>query len=135
MQALSGEIPRALPELVRCLAEARNTGGDEDLFHALHSLGYVLTLAGRAREGEPLLREALRTGAKFLADTGPSIGMCSLELGECLERQGRLTEARAFYQVARDNFRNHYGPVYITRRADAQLASVTARISSGSGVR
>jgi hypothetical protein len=46
-----------------------------------------------------------------------------------------LTEARAFYQVARDNFRNHYGPVYITRRADAQLASVTARISSGSGVR
>jgi len=135
MQALSGEIPRALPELVRCLAEARNTGGDEDLFHALHSLGYVLTLAGRAREGEPLLREALRTGAKFLADTGPSIGMCSLELGECLERQGRLTEARAFYQVARDNFRNHYGPVYVTRRADAQLASVTARISSGSGVR
>jgi hypothetical protein len=107
--------------LTSCLARARAASSQEDLFHALHSLGYALTLAGRPREGEPLLREAMQLGSRFLLGAGASMGICNLELGECLERQGRSAEAHGFYQVAYDNLRNNYGPVYITRQAQSRL--------------
>jgi serine/threonine-protein kinase len=124
MRALEGDFPRALPELARCLAQARAGSSDEDLFHALHSLGYVLTLAGRPREGEPLLREATNRGAAFLSKTGPSMGIASLEFGECLERLGRPGEARPLYLAAYNNLNAYYGDVDITRQAQAKLAGL-----------
>jgi len=55
---------------------------------------------------------------------GPSMGVCSLELGECLERQGRYREARGFYAVAHRNLLSYYGPVYVTRQAERKLQRV-----------
>jgi len=127
-RALSGRAADSLPEMTRCLAEARARSDPEDLFHALHSLGYVLTLDGRPREGEPLLREALRVGATFLSPRGPAMGVCSRELGECLERQRRLSEAGALYEIAWRNFDAYFGPdVFVTMQARSLLDRVRLR--------
>lgn len=67
------------------------------------------------------MREAMQLGPRFLLTTGASMGICNLELGECLERQGRTAEAHGFYQVAYDNLQSYYGPVYITRQAQSRL--------------
>jgi serine/threonine protein kinase len=124
-RALGGDSAGALQDLSGCLAQARANSSKEDLFHALYAMGYVLTLAGRAREGEPLLREALRTGAEFLSLKGPSMGQCDLELGECLERQGRFAEAQPLYQQAYDNAASYYGPAsYDARLGEARLQRV-----------
>jgi tetratricopeptide (TPR) repeat protein len=124
LQALTGDFSQAIPELTRCLAQARAASSQEDLLHALHSLGYALTLAGQASQGEPLLREAMRVGAGFLSMSSPSMGVCSFELGECLERLGRPTEARALYRTAYDNLRSYYGPVYATLQAQMRLEAL-----------
>lgn len=120
-RALNGEPEQSLPELWRCLATVRLRSNPEDTFRALHELGAALGLAGKPREGEPLLREALAMGSHFLSPSGPTIGICNLELGECLELQGRLAEALPAYRVARDNLRAYYGDVFITRAAQQRF--------------
>jgi serine/threonine-protein kinase len=125
-QALSGDMRQAIPELTQCLAQAREASSDEDLFHALHSMGYVLTLAGRAREGEPLLREAIQVGGRFLGPGGPSMGVCDFELAQCLDRQGHAKAALDFYRTAYNNLLSYYGPVDITLQAKKGLDAVSA---------
>jgi eukaryotic-like serine/threonine-protein kinase len=130
LRAVNGNTAQALPDLTRLLAQARAAASQEDLFHALHSLGYALTLAGRAREGEPLLREALQVGSRFLSPSGPSMGICDFELGECLYRQGRRAESRGYYQIARDNLDRYYGPVFSTQQAALRLAQVSETLAA-----
>lgn len=125
-QALSGDFSHAIPELNRCLVQARAASSEEDLFHALHSLGYALALASRPREGEPLLREAVRVGARFLSKSGPSMGICSLELGECLEREAQVSEARNCYRIAYSNLLSYYGEVPVTAQARVRLEGLPA---------
>jgi serine/threonine-protein kinase len=123
-RALGGETAGAVVDLRACLQQARRAASAEDLFHALHSLGYVLTLAGKPAEGEPLLREAVRVGGSFLGPGGPSMGQCDLELGECLERLGKRAEAQDLYRKAHSNFLNYFGDIYATRQVEAKLHPV-----------
>jgi len=126
-KALDGQPGQVLEELNRCLVQARSRSNVEDLFHALHSYGYVLTLAGQPRRGETLIREALRVGAAILSPAGPSMGICKGELAECLARQRRLSEALPLAQTAYDNLNSYYGPdAWFTRHAKALLDRVKA---------
>jgi len=50
------------------------------------------------------------------------MGICNLELGDSLERQGRLQEAAACYRIAETNLQAYYvRDVYITKDAQARL--------------
>jgi serine/threonine-protein kinase len=128
-RALSGDFDQPLAELTRCLGQARLGSSAEDLFHALHSLGYVQTLAGDPRSGELLLREALQVGAKFLSPQGPSMGQCDLELAECLERQGRTGEALGFYKTGHENLSSYYGASnYAVRQAESRWRHLASAV-------
>lgn len=68
-----------------------------DFLSALNSLGLSLTRMGKAREGEPYLRESLEQGRKTLPKADVKILLTVLltegALGECLTAQNRFAEA------------------------------------------
>jgi len=120
------QVNAAETELTRCLDLARREPGAANLPRALHALGYVNTLAGRPRIGEPRLRESLRIW-KVLPPTDYRVEWVTLELGECLERQGRNAEAQECYRAAADAYRKSLGPnAWATRDAAAHLARIEA---------
>ena len=69
---------------------------------ALHHLGKLLALAGRAAEAEPLLREALagwqtRYGSDYrrAKNTALALGQCLIALGQTAEARPLLAQGQA----------------------------------------
>ena len=87
---------------------------------------YLHTLAGWPRVGEPLLRDSLRIW-KNVPPADYRVARVKLELGECLERQGRNEEARDCYRAAAGAYRETLGPnVWAAQDAAAHLARIEA---------
>jgi serine/threonine-protein kinase len=120
--ALAGRVQEAEAELNRCLELTRKPEGKAQIHRALWASGSVQTLAGRPHEGEPLLRQALELALKARPKIDYVEAQVEISLGECLERQGRIAEAREFYQAGEAAYRRNFGPdVWATRQAAAHL--------------
>lgn len=119
-RALAGKAAEAEADLKQCLETAKHARGGVNPRRAMAALGYVRMLAGKPRDGEPLLREAL--AAMQRSQFPMSVAMTELDLADCLARQGKIEEARGLYTQARDSFQKLFGPdAWLTRDAARRL--------------
>ena len=121
-RALGGEIGPAEKELERCLALAKKYSQAREVVRGTQELGYVRSLAGRPREGEPLLREALQDRLREMPSGSYRTATAESMLAECLEREGRSAEAIPLYRKALESLTKSFGAnVYITQSVQDHL--------------
>jgi serine/threonine-protein kinase len=127
-RALAGDFNGLEAQLARIVAGTKQPPGNDLLVRSEHVLGYVFTLEGHARQGEPLLRDALAVRSKVHKPTDYRVAQSEAELGECLARQGRLAEARELLQAAAGAYRDFFGPdVWITRDTVQKLRQASSK--------
>lgn len=84
-----------------------------DFLSALNSLGLSLTRLGKAKEGEPYLRESLEQGRKHLPKADAKIWLTVLvsegAMGECLTAQNRFAEAESLIIDSCENLKSTQG--------------------------
>jgi tetratricopeptide (TPR) repeat protein len=121
LRSLTGRSAGLDADLSHLLELSRRPGSRGVLAAALEALGHVRTAAGRARDAEPLLREALARRKTEPQAVYP-LAMAEETLAECLERQNRMDEAQPLYQAAYGRLNKLYGPnLYATRQAALHL--------------
>ena len=93
--ANKGDHERAIAEGRKAVELGRKLGLTEapDFISALRLQGVGLTRTGRAKEAEPLLREALARAEKISPPGGVAIANAEGALGECLTAQHRFAAA------------------------------------------
>lgn len=90
-----GDYEKTAEEARKAIEFGRKVGLVEtpDFLSTLDSLGLSLTRMGKAREGEPYLRESLEQGRKILPKADVKVLLTESALGECLTAQNRFVEA------------------------------------------
>lgn len=111
------------PGLASLVERERQPGFRPNLAEGLEFLGSARALTGHAREGEPPLREALA-----LRQAQPKsvyrLAAAQAMLADCLDRQGRSSEARLLYASAAALLEKSLGPgVYATEQARSKAAA------------
>lgn len=124
-RGLNGELAAAEPELRLLAARTISGPGVADHARALLALRQVISLGGKPKEAEPLLREALAVRLKRGHDYRAAL--VEFALADCLESLGRTSEARHLYQGSFRDFRDGFGPnVWVTLQAAQRLARFQA---------
>jgi tetratricopeptide (TPR) repeat protein len=96
--AASGDVPGALPHIEASVAAFRELGAQWETASAMGDAGEILRMAGRPRDAEQILREAVGI-LKKLGDR-QLIGFVAPELALALRAQGRRDEAHAVIDEA-----------------------------------
>ena len=93
-----GDYSKAVDECGRAvdLGQKMKFEDTPEFIFMLDYLGLSETQTGRAREGEPILREALDRSKKNFPAGDIRTAAAQGNLGECLTAQGRLSEAEPF---------------------------------------
>ncbi len=80
-----------------------------DFIATLDNVGLALTRTGKAKEGEPFLREALKIRIDSLPKENFGIALANSELGECLTAQKRYAEAEPLLTESYESLKTSQG--------------------------
>jgi len=96
-------------------------------------LGASCTGLGQARRAEPILAEVLAEREATLPADHPRVSGAHLDYGEALVALGRLEEARAHLETARDGIAAYYGPRNPYQERLERALAATAAFAAAEG--